>query len=888
MRSAGLLVLVLCISLVLSTHGLAYDVHSTIATKQRAGHGVEGAGSGHPFRSTRIVRPARLRSLQPIHTGRRLDEVTPEPTMSPALSPSSSEASDRPNPVEPMVVLFGSIWLCGCALLIYFHWIYHLESNESKENRRRGRQLVRRKSIVPNTIASQEAARLSLAKYISSLFPPIFEASTSLWSVWEELCQHHAYLSVLFHGRHRSPEMLLLKLLSLQTLSLFLLALLYDMNYPSDDDSCEPLSADECLNRQHSIGTGSYCKWDSTCKYSDPQYSSKAALFFFVIVMLVTSMLMEPLNCVFQWLSFPNETPQRRSKRLKRNQRHHHRPLDTSGVNLSFLGSSGKKALSPMHQDAVTNGMLYLIAKPKPTVMAEDEASAFIKLMQSTALTAISARTVQMVEYKQRLLQQALLTDTRSAETAAAPGAAPSSPAPTAGKMDAVLIKLNEHVIKQLFRAFKSDLNLQRSVLSAEQRVLFDEQWCLNNNGNFHFPRQIEATLLSVDTEVTRRCEHLTVANDRDVGLELLQLFVVDLLGRNTPAGCIFVTKCSDDFERVIMVNKFLKLLLVVLIMLINILFIYFSIHIGLTKGLHWQTDYVRAWIAQCVLDGLLFETLFILWMQCALPYCIKQQVQKAYGVLQRNLQQLYDDANSHAMGGLVCCNAPEYLFVSHRMANVFPDLLESSIVRCYSSPLPVRTSVGHNEDSWWAKVSLVSWLLTVACCPQFVHKIFIRLLLSVVICGLGLAFYFLDDVVLYLALFSVFVLLLFGLFAWDFIQVKRLDTVHTVGVLPDVTLPTYEMVEMGAVSPSDSNLSALVTCAREVVPPAEQAWTSDDEDEPIVVRSKRGSKDTNYLDKQAMQVDISRKTTPKSTHKAIELDEKPERSDSDDTADAV
>jgi hypothetical protein len=50
-----------------------------------------------------------------------------------------------------------------------------------------------------------------------------------------------------------------------------------------------------------------------------------------------------------------------------------------------------------------------------------------------------------------------------------------------------------------------------------------------------------------VRQETQQKLEKLLVATDSQIGLELLHMFVLDLLGRDTAAAKIFLTKSSIE-----------------------------------------------------------------------------------------------------------------------------------------------------------------------------------------------------------------------------------------------------------------------------------------------------------------------------------------------------
>jgi hypothetical protein len=50
-----------------------------------------------------------------------------------------------------------------------------------------------------------------------------------------------------------------------------------------------------------------------------------------------------------------------------------------------------------------------------------------------------------------------------------------------------------------------------------------------------------------VSMETRQKLEKLSVATDSQIGLEILHMFVLDLLGRDTAAAKIFKTKSSAE-----------------------------------------------------------------------------------------------------------------------------------------------------------------------------------------------------------------------------------------------------------------------------------------------------------------------------------------------------
>lgn len=112
-----------------------------------------------------------------------------------------------------------------------------------------------------------------------------------------------------------------------------------------------------------------------------------------------------------------------------------------------------------------------------------------------------------------------------------------------------------------LFGEFVVDLNEQRRALKPSIRDRYDSQWGVDPTGEFS--KQWSASwsgvgLLSaedslrnemkfVQTETKHKLEKLSLATDSQIGLEILHMFVMDVLGRDTPAAKIFLTKSQIE-----------------------------------------------------------------------------------------------------------------------------------------------------------------------------------------------------------------------------------------------------------------------------------------------------------------------------------------------------
>ena len=81
-----------------------------------------------------------------------------------------------------------------------------------------------------------------------------------------EIKQSHRYLALLSMRSTDNRFISGMQLLTVQTMLLFLLAVLYDLQAPDDDGSCQQfLTEASCLKRRSALdATKTYCQWAAT------------------------------------------------------------------------------------------------------------------------------------------------------------------------------------------------------------------------------------------------------------------------------------------------------------------------------------------------------------------------------------------------------------------------------------------------------------------------------------------------------------------------------------------------------------------------------------------------------------------------------------------------
>lgn len=214
-------------------------------------------------------------------------------TVSIAVGVSSADVARESSTI---FMVFGCLWgIGGIVMFVHFYaptdnaiFKNKVQTSEHQFRRDRGRAGKNAvHSIVPVNSTSLHSSDLelddlqqSLRKYLLLIIPGIFRPTSWFQRLREEFCARHDYiriaLSLLPFSDHeegsnqariyrkRKKNILeLTQILTAFTMSCFLLAMLYDLQYPNNDGSCSKhVTESTCLQRKSLLDPSqSYCKW---------------------------------------------------------------------------------------------------------------------------------------------------------------------------------------------------------------------------------------------------------------------------------------------------------------------------------------------------------------------------------------------------------------------------------------------------------------------------------------------------------------------------------------------------------------------------------------------------------------------------------------------------
>jgi len=167
-------------------------------------------------------------------------------------------------------------------------------------------------------LRSPAAVYAILQNYADEIFPAIFSSKPFIRRLVNEDTRHHRYYTLLT-GTDENKKIILtgMQLITTQSMLMFLLAVFYDLQGPTDDGSCEALrTPSTCLARKSFLDSSqSYCQLslspssndgqEFVCSYHDPTFTLLMMLYIAVIVSVITALFLRPVDVIFEILCAP-------------------------------------------------------------------------------------------------------------------------------------------------------------------------------------------------------------------------------------------------------------------------------------------------------------------------------------------------------------------------------------------------------------------------------------------------------------------------------------------------------------------------------------------------------------------------------------------------------
>jgi hypothetical protein len=601
-----------------------------------------------------------------------------------------------------VVLLLGSVWMAGLGVL-FVEWALYKWSPAKVKG------------------VKESDGVQSILTYIDSVIPKVFERGTSsVRRFVMEVTEHHVLFQLVTADTPAERWFLMMQALTELTLLFFLTAAFFDISQPGDDGTCPTYLAERgCLKRTSPFDySQKYCQWvteggdgsEGQCLYNEQRMSTVALFYMTVLTTVISSIVSIPIEYQFSTLKAPTATSLEGSKVSA--------VVDTvvsgarrvSNAGLAFF-EPARVAPIPSPTPSPTSGRSksFRFGQPTDGVVANREIPASIAQVSTAARASLgiigrNASTLALgAEGTSRALRSRSTRIARRSTTAVGGSALV--------KRDGAGLRLAEPTALSAAgcddgegtELLMQDIVHQRLLMnsSAAETKLYDAQWGVLTDDAANYTvrpgaaESIEAAVKESSKEASRLDEVLSNYSLQHAGLEMLHLFMLDLLGRNTLAAKIFREKFGEEFGHSRVVVELQKYFAAAVLLALNAFFIYFVMIKGVQKGHDWQVQYVACCVIQVGVDILLFETVECAWLNFLVPQYVHEEVACAAEKLRSLTQRiagLRTDIEETQQGQEVTkffLNAPAHLFVSTKLAKKKPQLLESMIVSSYRHHLP-------------------------------------------------------------------------------------------------------------------------------------------------------------------------------------------------------
>ena len=512
--------------------------------------------------------------------------------------------------------------------------------------------------------------RSNLIEYMDNILPHIFLKDKShMYNIFNELKRNHFYFKLVELWKNRDNKYFfythLFNILTVLTMFVFFVCLLYDIQCQTDDNSCSKyITQDSCLNKKSLLdNTQTYCKWntDNTCAYQEQIVSLPTMVLIGFLVSIFSEIVSKPVDYLFDIIKSPsinivnNLTEQETKMSLKETRINSlklindFRLSNASSKSIVANFNLSKKSSQKSIFIDIGNNDGYILNDPEENI--EVYCDQFIKTNET-----IEPETTKTNQYDNNNYNSN--------------------------------VKINEKLLNLI--------NRQRLLLNREEQNEYDENWGINPVGELMNHSGIITEINNVFYKSNEITTYLKNSTNYDRGVEIIYLFILDLLGRKTPEAKIFDKKFNEEHQRYSVVTNTSKRRSIVLIVCLNTFFIYYTFLHALLKGINWQNQFLYSSLVQLTIEIFLFETIECVYINIIIPSFVKKSVSKAYEIMFELIDAvciLNIENVEH------CINVPNLLFVSTNVATHYPILIESVLVKLYNTYLPGKLSVLWNNN---------------------------------------------------------------------------------------------------------------------------------------------------------------------------------------------
>lgn len=545
---------------------------------------------------------------------------------------------------------FAILWLGMFGLVFIAKWM-NKTSNDENAKKLTGRRFHKVLALEETKVGMN--IEQHLRNYVSVFFPNIFSEKPRINRFTHELVVNHAYLSVFGGDLSFTKWLELMELLTGLTAGMFFLALFYELQVPSDTGVCaQQVSLSTCLEPKLGFNRHiSLCAWTEASSTSFSTSTSTSGTSFSstvgdvgggggggglsetlmkcvwvkhkldpataIIISLLVFLISAPINFflarIYEILYSPTlqglaeearEAQKRRQVASLRLESHRARQERESSRAEEEEGGGGEEGSGADDSKNGTN------SRGRHVI---NRFSRLVNVSKSLALHVDGAHLFSSELFHHKRHSTHDLADINSfAETQNDDVHLP------AVSMEVLLQVLSQHAStltsrdRQRFQGQWPTLirNVDSGVTTAETGPSPSSVTSLYSPSSFEFSEDaqhdvfmaVADELKAVDNEAESWIEELMDKPSSVVGVQILQLFVLDLMGRSSDKAKVFRNQLAS-FEHRLVVSWGVKCLALSVLILMNMFFIFVCMLYGNDKGVEWQMGWLYASIINILVD---------------------------------------------------------------------------------------------------------------------------------------------------------------------------------------------------------------------------------------------------------------------------------------------
>ena len=705
-------------------------------------------------------------------------------------------------PQNSYFILIGThsvLWGFALLLLLWGVVIYPPYANKGAKKRSKVRGVenqdgevittdLRGSTHLFNAQDSVSSIHGSVMQYINHFFPSAYAAELSIIDrIILEIRKNHRYCKMFLLMADNSNlywtfPMTVCKALSVLTMNMFVLLVLFQIQYPLTTSTCAESNTQIACEAEKAIFIESIsrCQWSTftsssdnlmyyQCEDSTASYSHKAMIYMIFLSIVISAIPIAFIDILFRAV----EAPLLSSKENQVSPSSGTNGVGGATVDLPNSQSTPQskiylKANTARHQpDALNSSRNYVIRYFQEMFQLKHQLwKKDIQKSSNSRSIVDKSNNLLELEYNQILtdndggskdFQRSLSSEqphkmstpfsklriiSRHTETVVPVRQIPydvevRSPASVSSQSTLGTVVNSNSLAMDILRQRQLLIDQQNdSISQAELQLVqtavtaFDIAWGIAAEPNSSFQRRkvnvdspgenlkelspktqqiIVEELANVRQQVLNLKAKLKYSSESEIGQEIMYSFIMDLLGHSSVDGKLYAQKFDMIFTQRKFISSARQRLAGFLLVSFNVGVFIYLLFLCYRASFRWQAYYIVSVSILLALELIIISTLECIWVNFAIADMSRGAVLQAYRKISTSIMSVLvsnEAANSESMSEraqrkvFVPCvlNAPDFLFVSSKLAEEYPNSIESLIISCFRSHVPAHNLTEHFE----------------------------------------------------------------------------------------------------------------------------------------------------------------------------------------------